>query len=85
MDTEKDGETTARFTLPLMEAFVQTPSRGNICCLCVRDPHQQPPGDHPAAEAETPQHRGAERGGCWHAAGEVLHTSTVTTVVCRVT
>lgn len=37
-----------------------------------RDSHQQSERDHAVAEAETSQHRGAERGGCWQQSGEVL-------------
>jgi len=38
----------------------------------VRDPHQQPQGDHAAVKAETSQHRGAQRGGCRQPSAEVL-------------
>lgn len=43
-----------------------------FCSFWVRRPHQQPAGDHAAAEAETPQHRGAEGGGRRESPGEVV-------------
>ncbi|XP_070941241.1 cyclin-dependent kinase 10 isoform X3 [Macaca nemestrina] len=36
-----------------------------------RHPHQQPAGDHTAAPPASPQHRGAEGGGCGEPPGEV--------------
>lgn len=43
-----------------------------------RDTHQQPEGDYSAAQAETPQHCGAEGGGGGQPAGEVhSHTAAV--------
>nr|XP_005592876.2 cyclin-dependent kinase 10 isoform X1 [Macaca fascicularis] len=47
------------------------PEVGTAAATGIRHPHQQPAGDHTAAPPASPQHRGAEGGGCGEPPGEV--------------
>lgn len=75
MDKEKDGKGTMHGRAVGL-ACCRPQGRGrhgtyNVGPALCRHSHQQPAGDHPAAEAAAPQHRGAEGGGGGEPPGEV--------------